>query len=148
MCLMIWVVSRSFLTERVKCQVLKPPVIQQQESQRRVVPSTLLTAKREVALITFSIFPKKALLSPEPVWNLRRAPRAPGAQLGDCLCLPPHIEAQIQEQLLTIKLIILCRQRLRGCSQVLRAAARLALAPSLPRASLGPAPHQCFSQRL
>lgn len=146
---MIWVVSRSFLTERVKCQVLKPPVIQQQESQRRIVPSTPLTAKRrEVALITFSIFPKKALLSPEPVRNLRRAPWAPGAQLGDCLCLPPYIEAQIQEQLLTIKLIILCQQRLRGCSQVLRAEERLALAPSLPRASLGPVPRQCFSQRL
>lgn len=71
-------------------------------------------------------FPKKALLSPEP-WNLRRAPRAPGAQLGDCLCLPPYLEAQIQEQLLTIKLIILRQQRLRGCSQVLWAAARLAL---------------------
>lgn len=123
---MIWIVSRSFLTERVKCQVLKPPVIQQQESETSRPSYTSYSEETRSGFNHLFYFPKKALLSPEP-WNLCRAPQVPGAQLGDCLCLPPYIEAQIQEQLLTIKLIILCQQRLRGCSQVLCAAARLAL---------------------
>lgn len=51
-------------------------------------------------------FPKEPLLSPQPDQNLLSTPQPPGAELGDCLCLPPHLEAQ----LLTITLITLCQQ--------------------------------------